>query len=249
MVGAKLVMTGPHMDGASVHHLITSEEVTVSAAVPTVWTGLLQHLEQHDRSAVPRSMLEIFRDRYDVDVIHAWGMTETSPIGSVNRATSAVKKLSKEKQIDVRIKQGRAVFGVDIKIVDEDGNDLPHDGVVGGRLLARGSWVIERYFKAQESALDENGWLDTGDVATIDSDGYMQITDRSKDLIKSGGEWISSVDIENTAIGHPDIMSAACVGISHPKWEERPLLIAVKKEGQNPTIESIQDYIATEHIC
>jgi len=259
MVGAKLVMTGPHMDGASVHHLITSEEVSVSAAVPTVWTGLLQHLEQHDLdlpslketviggSAVPRSMLEIFRDRYDVDVIHAWGMTETSPIGSVNRATSAVKKLSKEKQTDVRIKQGRAVFGIDIKIVDEDGNDLPHDGVAFGRLLARGPWVIERYFKAEQSALDENGWLDTGDVATIDSDGYMQITDRSKDLIKSGGEWISSVDIENTAVGHADLTIAACVGIYHPKWEERPLLLAVKKEGTDPSAESIQEHIGTEH--
>jgi len=259
MVGAKLVMTGPHMDGKNVHDLITSEKVTISAAVPTVWTGLLQYLDNHSLkvpslqetviggSAVPRSMLEIFRDKYGVDVIHAWGMTETSPVGSVNRSTPAINKLNKDQQTNIRLKQGRAVYGIDIMIVDEEGAPLPHDGEVFGRLLVKGQWVIERYYKSEHSALDENGWLDTGDVATIDPQGFMQITDRSKDLIKSGGEWISSVDIENTAIGHPDLTIAACVGIYHPKWEERPLLVAVKKEGQNPTIESIQEYIGTEH--
>jgi len=155
--------------------------------------------------------------------------------------------MSLEEQTDTRIKQGRAVFGIDITIVDEDNNELPHDGKAFGRLLVRGQWVIERYYKAEQSALDQNGWLDTGDVATIDPQGFMQITDRSKDLIKSGGEWISSVDIENTATGHPDLMIAACVGVYHPKWEERPLLVAVKQEGQDPSIDSIKDFIATQH--
>jgi len=259
MAGAKLIMTGPHMSGKAVHQLIGSEKATVSAAVPTVWTELLQHLSDSNGdlpslkeaiiggSAVPRSMFEVFRDKYDVDVIHAWGMTETSPIGAVNRATPEIKKKSLEEQTDIRIKQGRAVYGIDIMIADEDNNELPHDGIVFGRLLVRGQWVIERYYKAEQSALDDKGWLDTGDVATIDPQGFMQITDRSKDLIKSGGEWISSVDIENTAVGHPGLMVAACVGIYHPKWEERPLLVAVKQEGQNPSIDSIRNFIATEH--
>jgi len=259
MVGAKLVMPGPHMDGKSVHEIIIIEEVTISAAVPTVWTGLLQYLDDTDLSvpslketviggsAVPRSMLEIFRDQYGVDVIHAWGMTETSPVGSVNRATRAIRRLDKEAQTDIRVKQGRPVYGIDMMIVDESGIELQHDGKAFGRLLVKGAWVIERYYKAEQSALDENGWLDTGDVATIDSQGFMQITDRSKDLIKSGGEWISSVDIENTAIGHPDLIIAACIGIYHPKWEERPLLFAVKKEGLDPTIDNIRDFIGNEH--
>lgn len=259
MMGAKLVMTGPHMDGAAVHGLINNEEVSISAAVPTVWTGLLQYLEDHNLgipslketviggSAVPRSMLETFRDKFGVDVIHAWGMTETSPVGSVNRATPAIRAMDIDAQTDVRIKQGRAVYGIDLKIVDELGNQLQHDGETSGRLLVKGPWVIERYYKADASALDAEGWLDTGDVATIDAQGFMQITDRSKDLIKSGGEWISSVDIENTAIGHPDLTLTACVGIYHPKWEERPLLLAVKKEGAVPSVQNIREYIATEH--
>lgn len=259
MVGAKLVMTGPHMDGESVYTLLTNENVTISAAVPTVWTGLLNYIDQKNLklptlketvvggSAVPRSMLETFRDKYDVDVIHAWGMTETSPIGTVNRATPSVRKMPLEAQTDIRVKQGRPIFGVDIKIVDEDNRPLPHDGQSSGRLLVRGPWVIERYFKSETSALDDDDWLDTGDVAAIDENGFMQITDRSKDLIKSGGEWISSVDIENSAVGHEGILMAACIGIYHPQWEERPLLIAVPKEGCKPSVESIKSHIATEH--
>jgi len=259
MVGAKLVMAGPHMDGESVHSLITNESVTMSAAVPTVWTGLLQYMEAHDLkvsslketviggSAVPRSMFETFRDKYDVDVIHAWGMTEMSPVGSVNRVIPAMKNMDLKTVTDLRIKQGRAVYGVDMKIVDDADQQLQHDGKASGRLMVKGHWVIEKYYKTKTSALDGQGWLDTGDIASIDAHGFMQITDRSKDLIKSGGEWISSVDIENSAVGHPDLTIAACIGIQHPKWEERPLLIAVKKLGQNPTIDSIKQQISREH--
>jgi len=185
--------------------------------------------------------------KYDVDVIHAWGMTEMSPVGSVNRLIPAMKNMELEAITDLRIKQGRAVYGVDMKIIDEAGDELPHDGKCSGRLMVQGHWVIEKYYRADTSALDEQGWLDTGDIASIDEHGFMQITDRSKDLIKSGGEWISSVDIENSAVGHPDLTIAACIGIKHPKWEERPLLLAVKKEGLNPTIESIKAQISNEH--
>jgi len=259
MVGAKLIMAGPHMDGQSVHKLIKDEAVTMSAAVPTVWIGLLQYMQDNGLkvpslketiiggSAVPRSMFETFRDKYDVDVIHAWGMTEMSPLGSINRFIPAMKSMEAEAIIDLRIKQGRAIYGVDMKIIDEAGKELPHDGKSAGNLLVQGHWVIEKYYRADASALDEQGWLDTGDIASIDEHGFMQITDRSKDLIKSGGEWISSVDIENSAVGHPDLTIAACIGIQHPKWEERPLLVAVKKDGLNPTIDSIKQQISSEH--
>lgn len=259
MVGGKLVMAGPHMDGKSVYDLATAEECTVSAAVPTVWTGLLDYLDANGLklptlretiiggSAVPRSMIERFDRDYDVDVIQAWGMTEMSPLGTMNRALPYWDNLTDEERLDVRCKQGRAAFGVDMKIVDEDGNDLPHDSEAAGRLLVKGEWVIERYYKSEVSALDDDGWFDTGDVANIDPHGNMQITDRAKDVIKSGGEWISSVDIENTAVGHPEVQIAACIGIAHQKWEERPLLVVVKKEGQNPSKESIISAIAKEH--
>ena len=259
MVGGKLVMAGPHMDGKSVYDLATAEGCTVSAAVPTVWTGLLDYLDANSLklpnlretiiggSAVPRSMIERFDRNYDVDVIQAWGMTEMSPLGTMNRALPYWDNLTDEERLDVRCKQGRAAFGVDMKIVDEEGNDLPHDGEASGRLLVKGEWVIERYYKSEVSALDADGWFDTGDVANIDPHGNMQITDRAKDVIKSGGEWISSVDIENTAVGHPEVQIAACIGIAHQKWEERPLLVVVKKDGQNPTKESIIATIAKEH--
>ena len=256
MVGSKLVMCGPNMDGASVHKLITDEGCTKSAAVPTVWTGLLDYMDANELkiptmtetyiggSAVPRSMIEKFAVDYDVDVIHAWGMTEISPLGTINRPMAFMKDLNFDERLDVRAKQGRTPYGIDMKIVDEEGNELPHDGVAFGRLMVKGHWVIERYYLADESALDADGWFDSGDVANIDQHGIMQITDRAKDVIKSGGEWISSVDIENCAIAHPDLQIAACIGIAHEKWEERPLLVAVKREGGDPSKESILDLIA-----
>ena len=259
MIGAKMVMPGPHMDGESIHKIINDEDVTTSAAVPTVWTGLLQYLDQNELqipsmretviggSAVPRSMFESFRAKYDVDVIHAWGMTEMSPLGSINRPLTGMKAWDQASLTDIRIKQGRPVYGIDMKIIDDEGDELPHDGVAFGRLLVKGPWVIERYFKSSETALDESGWLDTGDIATIDKYGFMQITDRSKDLIKSGGEWMSSVDIENSAMAHPDLLLTACIGVKHPKWEERPLLVAVIQDGKSPTVDSIKELIANEH--
>lgn len=251
MTGCKLVMAGPHMDGPSIHKLISGEACTKSAAVPTVWTGLLDHMDAEGLelptlqetiiggSAVPRSMIAKFDKDYGVEVIHAWGMTEMSPLGTVNRPLPFMQGLSFEERLDIKCKQGRAPFGVEMKIVDDAGDDLPNDGVEFGRLLVKGEWVIERYYKKAETELNANGWFDTGDVATIDKHGFMQITDRSKDIIKSGGEWISSVEVENTAIGHPEVQIAACIGVVHPKWDERPLLLVVKKPGSNPTKESI----------
>lgn len=259
MLGAKLVMPGSHMDGKSISDLINSEGVTKSAAVPTVWTGLINYLDENNTkvpslietiiggSAVSRSMIEKFEKDYDVDVIQAWGMTETSPLGTISRPVPTVDSSNPEQLMAMRLKQGRAPYGVDLKIVDDDGQTLPHDGKAFGRLLIKGPWVIERYYRAEESAVDDDGWLDTGDIATIDEHGFMHITDRSKDLIKSGGEWISSIDIENTAAGHSDISVAACIGAKHLKWEERPLLIAVLKDGCTPNPQSILDHIAKEH--
>ncbi|RZV42784.1 MAG: fatty-acid--CoA ligase, partial [Acidimicrobiales bacterium] len=259
MIGGKLVMTGPHMDGASVYKLMTEEKCTVSGAVPTVWTGLLDYLDANDLkiphlretfiggSAVPRSMIERFDKDYGVQVIQAWGMTEMSPLGTINRPLPFWDELSYEERMAVRCKQGRPAFYVDMKIVDDDGNELPRDGVAFGRLLVKGPFIVERYYKMEESALDDDGWFDTGDVANIDQYGIMQITDRAKDVIKSGGEWISSVDIENTAVGHPELNIAACIGVKHEKWEERPLLVAVKQEGCDPSKQSILDLVASEH--
>ena len=256
MAGVKLVMTGPKMDGASVCALINNERCTKSGAVPTVWTGLLGHLDAENLSiptlketviggsAVPQSMIERFEKDYDVDVIHAWGMTELSPLGTLNRPLPFMAEMDADERMKYRVKQGRVPFGIDMKIVDEEGTTLPHDGVAFGRLLVRGHWVIDRYFRAEESALDKDGWFDTGDIATIDEHGFMQITDRAKDLIKSGGEWISSVDIENCAMAHPDLEIAACIGVPDEKWEERPLLIAVKKAGREPSKDSVLDLIA-----
>jgi len=259
MVGTKLVMPGPHMKGENIYNLLTTEKCTLSAAVPTIWTGLLNYLKGKELSlpylkeviiggsAVPRSMIEIFKAEYDVDVIQAWGMTETSPIGTVNRLLPYANDLDPGEKISLLAKQGRVPFGIDMKIVDDEGNDLPHDGVAFGRLLVKGPWIIERYFKSDETALDAEGWLDTGDVATINEHGVMNITDRAKDVIKSGGEWISSVDIENSAIAHPELQIAACIGIKHGKWEERPLLVAVKQGGCNPSKKSILETIANDH--
>jgi fatty-acyl-CoA synthase len=247
MVGAKLVFPGPFLDGKSLHELFESERVTVSAGVPTVWQGLLAHVEANDLkfstmrrtiiggSACPPAMMRAFQERYDVQVLHAWGMTEMSPLGTVCTLKPKHDRLSADERMAVQAKQGRAVFGVDLKIVGEDGQELPHDGKASGELLVRGPWIISNYFKGEGGDPLVDGWFPTGDVSTIDTDGYMQITDRSKDVIKSGGEWIGSIDLENIAMAHPAVAMAACIGAKHPKWDERPLLVVVKKPNAQVT--------------
>jgi len=241
MTGAKLVLPGPRLDGASVAKLLQEEEVTLAAGVPTIWSMLLAHIEKNDLvlphfkrtliggAACPASMIEAF-DRLGVEVIHAWGMTETSPLGTLCSFKRKHKGWSKEQKLALRLKQGRPVFGVDIEIVDPDGKPLPHDGKAFGDLMVRGPWIVANYLGAKDSPL-RDGWFPTGDVATIDADGYMQITDRSKDVIKSGGEWISSVELENLAIGCPGVANAAAIGVRHPRWDERPLLVVQPKPG------------------
>ena len=258
MVGGKLILPGPFMDGKSIYDIIRAENCNKTCAVPTVMTILIDHLDDNSLqipsmseiyiggSAVPQSMIEGFETRYDVDVNHGWGMTELV-VGTFNSSLPFMDELNFEQRIKVRCKQGRPAFGLEMKIVDDEGNSLPHDGVAFGKLMVRGPRVIESYYKANESAVDSEGWFDTGDVSTIDKHGFMQITDRAKDIIKSGGEWISSVDIENTAVGHPEVQIAACLGVKHVKWEERPLLIVVKKEGCDPSKASILDIISSEH--
>jgi len=243
MVGAKLVFPGPFLDGKSLHELFEAEGVTLSAGVPTVWQGLLTHVEANNLefstmrrtiiggAACPPSMMSVFQERYDVQVLHAWGMTEMSPLGTACTLKAKHRNLSSDERMALQRKQGRAVFGVDMKIVGEDGRELPHDGKASGELLVRGPWIISSYFKGAGGDPLVEGWFPTGDVSTIDADGYMQITDRSKDVIKSGGEWIGSIDLENIAMAHPAVAMAACIGIKHPKWDERPLLVVVKKPG------------------
>ncbi len=255
MVGARLVLPGARMDGANIYELLDSEEVTFSAAVPTVWNMLLGHLEENSLrlphlnevmiggSAVPRRVIEAFDRDYEVTVVHGWGMTELSPIGTACRLKPFMKSFSYEQQVDIRLKQGTPLFGVAMKIVDDEGVELPHDGATFGRLLVKGPWIVQRYFRDEVDAVDADSWFDTGDVATIDEYGYMQITDRSKDLIKSGGEWISSVDLENAAMGHGEVALAAVIGIHHPKWEERPLLVVVKAAGSAITTEDVLTFL------
>ena len=256
MVGAKLVMPGPKLDGDSICALLTDEVVTMTAAVPTVWLALLQYLEKTGKtlphmkrvliggSACPRSMIETFETKYDVQVIHAWGMTEMSPLGTLGTLKHRVAEMQYDQQLDYKCKQGHPVFGVEMKITDDAGNDLPHDGKAFGRLKVRGPAVASGYFRGEgQDAFDAEGWFDTGDVATIDAEGYMTINDRSKDVIKSGGEWISSIEIENIAVGHPSVAEAAVIGVRHPKWDERPLLIVVLKPGKSATREEILDYL------
>lgn len=255
MVGAKLVLPGPHMDGESIHRLITEESVTKAAAVPTVWNMLIAYLRKSGKkldsmsevmiggSAVPRAMIDEFDKKYGVDVIHAWGMTEMTPIGTINRGGRHTENLDAEQKLDLRCKQGRVPYGVDMKIVGDDRVELPHDGDTCGRLMVKGPWTIASYFKYEKSALDD-GWFDTGDIATIDSNGYMQITDRSKDVIKSGGEWISSVDVENSAIGMPGVEIAACIGARHEKWDERPILLVKPSEADSISADAIISHLA-----
>ena len=256
MVGAKLVLPGPALDGKSIYELFEAEGVTYSAGVPTVWLGLLQYVSANNLrfstltrtviggSACPPAMIRTFRETYGVDVIHAWGMTELSPLGTLSRLQNRHLALSTEEQQKIFAKQGHVIFGIDMKIVGEEGGELPWDGSTYGNLLVRGPWVLREYFRGEGGdplVYDEQGrgWFPTGDVATIDAQGYMQITDRSKDVIKSGGEWISSIDLENLALSHPAVANAAVIGVAHPKWDERPLLIVALKPGAQASREEL----------
>ena len=252
LAGAKLVFPGPAMDGKSIFELIESEGVTFAAGVPTVWQMMLSHMQANSLkfsklnrtviggSACPPAMIHAFQEQHNVEVLHAWGMTEMSPLGTLCTLKNKHLSLPPEAQTLIRMKQGRAIFGVDMKIVDVDGKDLPWDGKAYGDLLVKGPWIVKEYFKSEGgdpliADAQHRGWFPTGDVATIDADGYLQITDRSKDVIKSGGEWISSIEIENIAVAHPAIAMAACVGVAHPKWDERPIVVVVKKPGSEVT--------------
>jgi fatty-acyl-CoA synthase len=251
MAGAEMVMPGAKLDGASVYELLNDYKVTCTGAVPTVWLLLLQQLEKTgDKlpylervviggSACPRAMIKAFEENYDVQVFHAWGMTEMSPLGTVGTMKPEYADLKGDALLDIKQKQGYTPFGVEMKITDDADRSLPWDGKTFGRIKVRGFAVAKGYFKEPDSILDDNGFFDTGDVGTMDPLGYMQITDRSKDVIKSGGEWISSIDLENLAIGHPKVAEAAVIGVHHPKWDERPLLVIVLKEGQSATKEEI----------
>ncbi|MDB5868231.1 MAG: AMP-dependent synthetase and ligase [Polaromonas sp.] len=250
LTGAKLVFPGPALDGKSVYELIEAEKVTYAAGVPTVWQMLLTHMKPAGLrfstlrrtviggSACPPAMIAAFNDDYGVEVLHAWGMTEMSPLGTLCTLKNKHDGLSPDEKMKIRLKQGRAIYGVDMKIVDEAGNELPWDGKTYGNLLVKGPWIIREYYKGEGDPLVD-GWFPTGDVATIDADGYMQITDRSKDVIKSGGEWISSIDIENIAVAHPAVLMGACIGVTHPKWDERPIIVVVRKPGMEVSREEL----------
>ena len=251
MVGARVVLPGPGLDGASLVGHIDAFDVTVALGVPTIWLGLLGAAKEAGSalsslkrtvvggSACPPSMITTFREEYDVELIHAWGMTEMSPLGSVNKPLAKHAELPLAEQHSLRENQGRPVFGVDLEIWDDDGNPLPHDGEAQGDLVTRGHWILDSYFRSTREETLSNGWFDTGDVATMDADGYVTIRDRSKDIIKSGGEWISSVELENIAIAHPKLADAAVIGAKHAKWDERPVLVAVNAPGETPTEEEI----------
>ena len=256
MVGASLVMPGPKLDGASVHSLLEDEAVTMSAAVPTVWLGLLQFMQTSGKklstlkhvgiggSACPRIITESFETQYGVRVTHAWGMTELSPLGSFCAIKPETAALAGQALYDLKQKQGYAPFTVEMKIADDSGRSLPRDGKTFGRLMVKGPSVSKGYYGIDAAILDEEGFFDTGDVATIDENGYMLITDRSKDVIKSGGEWISSIELENLAVGHPDVAEAAVIGIAHPKWDERPLLVIITKPDRALTKDEILAFMS-----
>lgn len=260
MCGAKLVLPGPMLDGKSLFELAVREECNFSLGVPTVWLGFFKYIDETPGidvsrlklervviggSAAPRAIIERFQRDHGVFVIHAWGMSETSPLASIGNLLPKHKILSAEEQVGIQVKQGRAIYGVELRIIGEDKAPLPQDGSVSGDLLVRGPWVTSGYFKGEGGdVLDEEGWFATGDVATIDSDGYVQITDRSKDVIKSGGEWISSIDLENAAVAHPCVQEAAVIGLPHPKWQERPLLIIVTKQGKSVTRDEILSFLS-----
>jgi acyl-CoA synthetase (AMP-forming)/AMP-acid ligase II len=254
--GSKLVMPGAQMDGASIYELLESEKVTFSAAVPTVWQGLLAYMRENSLklstvkkvliggSAVPESLIRAFNDEFDVEVFQGWGMTETSPVGTLSRLTPELSALPYDEQMKWRIKQGMPPLGVELKLKNYAGQEMPHDGKTYGRLMVRGPTIAGGYFKDEGGKiLDNEGFFDTGDVSTIDSYGFMQITDRAKDVIKSGGEWISSIDIENISVGHPKVELAAVIGAAHPKWDERPVLVIKLKPGQSEDKQEHLDFL------
>ena len=260
MNGAKLVLPGPRLDGPSLYELFEAEGVTVSLGVPTVWLAFEAHLSGADRrcstlrrvfsggSAVPRSLIEAF-ERHGIEMMHAWGMTEMSPLGTVAALKGKHLRLERDAQTAVKAKQGRPPFGVELKIIDEAGRKQPHDGKSMGELLVRGPWIVDGYFNdaaASAEAVENDGWFHTGDVATLDPDGYMQITDRRKDVIKSGGEWISSIDLENAAVAHDDVAEAAVIAVPHPRWGERPLLIVAPRTGRRPDRDGLLTLLARQ---
>jgi len=263
MAGAKLVLPGPRLDGASLHELLQAERVTITAGVPTIWLGLLDYLAKENQSldhleglivggsAAPLSMIEAFEEDHGVEVIHAWGMTETSPVATTGRLKRKFLDLPRAEQRRIKVTQGRALYGVETRIVDDGGQALPHDGQSTGQLMVRGPWVASAYFEdpaATAAAWDAAGWFATGDVATIDADGHINITDRIKDLIKSGGEWISSIDLENAAMGHPEVAEAAAIALPHPKWGERPLLVIVRRDDGTVTAGQLRDFLAARVV-
>jgi len=260
MVGAKMVLPGQHLDGESVYTLLRDEKVTISQGVPTVWLMLFQYLDMHPQinprdlglktvgiggAAVPRSMIERFENQFGAQVVQGWGMTETSPTGVINTPLPKHSTLPADDLFRIKAKQGRGVWGVDLKIVDDAGQLQPWDGKSFGHLRVRGPWIASGYFKGEGGMpLDDDGFLKTGDVATIDADGFVQLVDRAKDVIKSGGEWISSIDVENVAMGHPAVAEAAIIGVAHPKWQERPLLLVVARDGQSIDKDDILRFLA-----
>tara|TARA_B100001029_G_scaffold29056_1_gene21307 strand:+ start:1462 stop:3084 length:1623 start_codon:yes stop_codon:yes gene_type:complete len=255
MFGAKLVFPGPALDGASIYELIESEKPDLLMGVPTVWLGLLQYLNETNKTldfvdtalvggaAAPRAMIQEFEEKHNVFLMHGWGMTEMSPLGTATVKTKEMEDMDLEARYDLQQRQGKAFFGVEMTIADDEGNELPQDGVAFGRLLVKGPTIVDKYFKSEQSAKDENGWFDTGDVAKIHPEGYMEIVDRSKDVIKSGGEWISSIDLENAAVGHPGVAEACVIGVLHTKWDERPLLLVVKANNENPSKDDINKFL------
>ncbi len=261
MVGARLVLPGPHLDGESVYRLMRDEKVTFSQGVPTVWMMLFQYLDKNPQidprelgvrrigiggAAVSRAVLERFENQFGAEVVQGWGMTETSPIGVISKLLPKHEGMDPQALVKVKLKQGRGVWGVDLKIVDADGRALPWDGVAYGNLMVRGPWIASGYYRGEGGpVLDEEGFFPTGDVATIDADGYLQLVDRAKDVIKSGGEWISSIDVENAAASHPGVAEAAVIGVAHPKWQERPLLLVVKRPGAEVDREAVLAHLAT----
>lgn len=255
MIGARLVLPGPRLDGASLYELMESERVTISAGVPTIWMALMQHMETNKLrlstmrrtlvggSAMPQALIAKFADEYDVEVRHGWGMTETTAAATTSMLNASDLGLPVAQQHAIVAKQGKTMYGIEIKVVDEAGATLPRDGISQGELYVRGQWVVSGYFKADKSALI-NGWFPTGDIASIEANGRMQIRDRTKDVIKSGGEWISSIDLENAALAHPSVAMAAVIGVKHPKWEERPLLLIVSKPETAITREEILSFLS-----
>jgi fatty-acyl-CoA synthase len=259
MIGARLVLPGPRLDGASLYELMESERVTISAGVPTIWMAMMQHIEQNKLkfstmrrtlvggSAMPQTLIAKFADEYDVEVRHGWGMTETTAAATTSMLNANDLVLPSDQRHAIVAKQGKSIYGIEIKVVDENGATLPRDGISQGELFVRGQWVVSAYYKAEQSALID-GWFPTGDIASIEANGRMQIRDRTKDVIKSGGEWISSIDLENAALAHPGVAMAAVIGIKHPKWEERPLLLIVRKSDSRVTSEEILSFLSN-HVA